>query len=176
LEEFASRSISTAVRTPFLSLALLFLVGTPAMASQCSLPPRPGIDWRRCLLESHDFSGADLTGAVLRDASLTRSILSEAQLQGVDGRNARFVAADLRGADLSKAVLLSADLTRANLAGAKLAGADLRRARFFSADLRGADLTQAQLEGADFLYATLEGARWTDGARICGPGSIGSCQ
>jgi uncharacterized protein YjbI with pentapeptide repeats len=175
LEEFASRSISVAVRTPLLSLAFL-LAAAPALASQCTLPPQPAVDWRRCLLEERDFAGADLTGAVLRDASLTRSKLSEANMARVDGRNARFISAELRGADLSGAVLLSADLTRADLTGARLVGTDLRRARFFKANLRGADLTKARIEGADFLHAELEGARWTDGTHICGPGSVGSCQ
>lgn len=180
LEEFPSRSIRAAVRTRFLVLVLLPLTActivVPAVASQCGLAPRPGIDWRRCLLEQRSFAGADLTGAVLRDASLTRSDLSGAKLVRVDGRNARFVATDLRDADLSGAMLLRADLTRAELAGARLVGADLRRTHFYGADLRGADLTRARLDGADLLNATLEGARWIDGARICGQGSVGSCQ
>ena len=58
-----------------------------------------------------DLRGADLGGAVLREA-------------------------DLQGADLGGVVLREADLHGAKLAGAKLIGADLRRA-----DLRWAGLT-----------------------------------
>ena len=163
------------MRILFLSLCLFLGVG-PALAAQCSYPPRPGVDWRRCLLEQRDFTGAKLAGAVLRDASLTRGILAEADMARIDGRNARFVAGDLRGADLSGANLLSADFTNADLTGARLVGADLRRARFFHADLRGADLTRARLDGADLLNAVLDGARWTDGQRICAAGSVGACQ
>lgn len=162
-------------RFPAICLVLATIAG-PAAASQCSLPPRPGIDWRRCLLEQRNFAGADLTGAVLRDASLTRSKLAGARLGKVNAYNARFVATDLSDADLSGAVLLRADFTRARLAKARLVGADLRRARFFGADLRGADLSQAQLDGADLLNARLEGALWSDGKHVCAAGSVGSCR
>lgn len=158
------------------TLALLLLGAAPALAAQCTSSPRPGIDWRRCLLEERSYARADLTGAVLRDASLTRSNLAGARMERVDARNARFISSELRGANLSGAVLMSADLTNADLSGATLVGADLRRARFFRADLRGADLSQARIDGADLLNAELEGARWTDGKRICAPGSVGSCR
>ncbi|TDH64689.1 pentapeptide repeat-containing protein [Dankookia rubra] len=176
LEEFASRSISAGVRTPFLLLPLLLLHLAPVQAAQCAAQPAPGIDWRRCLLEARDLRNVDLTGAVLRDASLSNSDLRGATLRGVVGYTARFVAADLRGADLTEAELLRADMTRANLSGARLVGADLRRIRFFRADLRGADLTAARLEGADLLHAQLEGARWIDGTRLCAAGSVGACR
>jgi hypothetical protein len=104
LDGFAYRSISVAVRTPLVSLSLslaLLLATAPATAAQCANPPRAGIDWRRCLLEERDFARADLTGAVLRDASLTRSNLAEARMERVDARNARFISSELRGADLS---------------------------------------------------------------------------
>ncbi len=66
------------------------------------------------------LSGADLRGAVLRGADLSR--------------------ADLSGADLRGAVLRGADLSRADLSGADLRGADLRGAVLSRAVLSGADL------------------------------------
>ncbi len=159
---------------PILAL-LAALLAQPAMAA-CTDPPGPRVDWRRCLLDGRSLPGADLTRAVLRDASLQRSQLVGARLVEVDGFSARFVSSDLSGVDLTGAGLREADLTRAVLRGARLNGADLRRARLFRADLSEADLTGAQLAGADFSDAVLDGARWTDGARICAAGSLGSCQ
>ena len=82
------------MRTPFLLLPLIFLhlALAPALAAQCAAQPRPGIDWRRCLLEARDLRNVDLTGAVLRDASLSNSDLRGATLRGVEGYTSRFVA------------------------------------------------------------------------------------
>jgi uncharacterized protein YjbI with pentapeptide repeats len=159
------------------AVSLILALATPAaQAAGCAALPATGVDWRRCQLDTRDLRGVDLTGAVLRDASLSRSNLEEAILVRVDGRNARFTSAEMRGADLTGAVLVRADFTRADLNGAKLAGADLRRAQFFGADLRNADFTDARMEGTDLLRARLDGARWTDGTSICAEGSVGACQ
>ncbi|MCA3425275.1 MAG: pentapeptide repeat-containing protein [Roseomonas sp.] len=157
-----------------LLLGLLLLAG-PAFGA-CADSPAPGVVWRRCLLDNADFSGRDLTGATLRDSSFARARFVEAKLNGIDGSDARFSFADMSRADLTGATLRSTDLTRAVLAGATLKGADLRRATLFRADLRGADLTGAELTGANLSGADFSGARWLDGEKICGAGSIGSCQ
>ena len=168
-----SRRVPRHLRLPLALLAALLV--QPALAA-CTDPPAPRVDWRRCLLDGRSLAGADLTRAVLRDASLQRSQLAGARLVGVDGFSARFVSSDLAGADLTGAALRDADFTRAGLREARLVGADLRRARLFRADLSGADLTGAQLGGADLTDAMFDGARWTDGQRICAAGSLGSCQ
>jgi uncharacterized protein YjbI with pentapeptide repeats len=131
-------------------LSLLLAASTRAA---CDDPPAPRVNWRRCLLDMREFPQADLTGAVLRDASLRRVQLTGATLTGVDAVNARFVSGDLSGADLTEAVLRDAEFMRANLRGAKLQDADLRRAGLFRADLREADLTGAALQDAN-LTAT----------------------
>ncbi|MCS6854520.1 MAG: pentapeptide repeat-containing protein, partial [Elioraea sp.] len=82
---------------PALVAALLLAGAAPAFAS-CSDPAAPGVDWRRCLLDRRDFTGADLSRAVLRDASLHRAELPGAKLVEVDGSDARFVSANLREA------------------------------------------------------------------------------
>lgn len=158
---------------PLLAL-LAALLTQPALAA-CTDPPGPEVVWRRCLLDGRNLAGADLSRAVLRDASLQRAQLAGARLVELDGFSARFVSADLTEVDLTGAVLRDADLTRAVLRGARLKGADLRGARLFRADLTRADLTGAQLAGADFTNAVLDGARWTDGERVCAAGSVGSC-
>jgi uncharacterized protein YjbI with pentapeptide repeats len=165
--------VITVSRIPLL-LGLLLLAG-PAFGA-CADSPAPGVVWRRCLLDNVDLSGRDLTGAILRDTSFARGRFVGATLAGVDASDARFTSADLTNADLTGATLRSVDLTRAVLAGSVLKGADLRRATLFRADLRGADLTGAHLTGANLSGAQLGGARWLDGEKICGAGSIGSCQ
>jgi uncharacterized protein YjbI with pentapeptide repeats len=170
-------SISLAVPRHHLpALALLaVIVAGPAMAA-CMDAAAPEVVWRRCLLDGRDLTGANLSGAHMRDTSFQRARLAGAILVRADGISARFVSADLTGADLSEATLRDADFTRATLRNARLVGADLRGARLFRADLTGADLTGADLTGADFSNVVLDGARWTDGQRVCAAGSIGSCQ
>jgi uncharacterized protein YjbI with pentapeptide repeats len=162
-------------RHPLALVALFLLAAGPAFAA-CTAPPAPGVEWRRCLLDGRDMAGADLTGAILRDVSMGRAKLTGVNFTRVDGPDSRFVSSDLTGADFTEAVLRSADFTRATLRGAKFLRTDLRRARLFRADLTGADLTGAELDGADFAGAILEGVRWTDGQKLCGTGSVGTCQ
>lgn len=177
LELFGLCSISRGMLQRHLpTLAAIFLLAAGPAFAACTAPATPGVDWRRCLLDGREIAGADLTGAILRDASLGRARLAGTIFVRVDGPDARFVSSDLEGANFTDAILRSADFTRANLRGARLVRADLRRSRLFRADLTGADLTGADLGGADFSGAILEGARWTDGERVCGAGSVGTCQ
>lgn len=170
---FARRSISGNVLT---LLAVLFLLSTAPAIAGCTDAAAPAVDWRRCLQDGRDYQGADLTGAVLRDASFSRAKLAGATLARTEGQDARFTSADLAGADLTGAVLRGADFTRAALGRTNLARADLRQARFFRADLRGADLTGAELAGADLSGALLDGALWVDGQKRCAADSVGTCQ
>jgi uncharacterized protein YjbI with pentapeptide repeats len=168
------------VLAPILPLRLalflsLLLPALPAHAS-CSDAAAPGVNWRRCIQDGQDLSGADLSGATLRDTSFARGQLKGVRLNGTDAANARFTSADLQGADLTGAVLRGAEFTRARLVGAKLVRADLRGARLFRADLTEADLTGAMISGADLSTATLDGARWVDGEKLCAAGSVGTCQ
>jgi hypothetical protein len=80
----------------------------------------------------------DLTGANLLGANLTGAYLTRADLLG-----ANLLWAYLTGADITGANLLWANLTGANLTGANLLGANLT-----GADLLGAYLTGANLTGA----------------------------
>jgi len=143
--------------------------------SHCTAAPKPGVNWLRCFFNERDFSGVDLTGAVIRESTFNRAIFKEAVLKGVDAREAKFVSADLTGAVLAEADLKNADFTRTRLTNANLRGADLREARLFRADLSSADLTGARLDGADLFMAVLDNATWTDGRR-CAPGSRGLCR
>jgi uncharacterized protein YjbI with pentapeptide repeats len=105
------------------------------------------------ILSDADLTGANLTGAFLREADLF-----DADLTGAILRDAGLTGADLRSADLIGADLHDAHLSRAELRDAHLTGADLRDAYLFDADLTGADLT-----GAILISADLRGAKgWTN--------------
>lgn len=168
--------VSRILASGALALSFLLMAAVVPAAAGCSDRSAPGVDWRRCLLDERDFQKADLTGAVLRDASFGRAKMAGARLANAEGPDARFTSADLSGADLTGAVLRGADFTRAMMGGAILAQADLRQARFFRADLRGATLTGAELSGADLSGAQLGGALWVDGQRRCAAESVGTCQ
>ena len=128
-----------------------------------------------------DFSGADLTGANLRNdklsgrdfsfaklfnIDLTASQLNRADFTSADMRLAKLQSANLNGANLSDANLYNADMTGAFLIDAKLRGTNLKNANLAEADLtfadlRGADLTNANLTDADLRSANLFGANVT---------------
>lgn len=85
------------------------------------LEARPGqgtlVTLARNVLKSCDFSGA-----TLRHADLTRTVLTHARLVGADLTGARLVEADLVQVDFSGADLTGADVTGADFDGANLAG------------------------------------------------------
>jgi uncharacterized protein YjbI with pentapeptide repeats/DNA-binding CsgD family transcriptional regulator len=137
-----------------------------------------------------DFSGADLTGAKLRNdelrgknfsfaklfnIDLTASQLNRADFTSADMRLAKLQSANLNGAKLSDANLYNADMTGAylidarlrgtNLKNANLAEADLTLADLSNADLTNANLTDADLRGANLFGANVTGADFT-GARL----------
>jgi uncharacterized protein YjbI with pentapeptide repeats len=89
---------------------------------------------------------------------------SRADLWGADLSGANLSRAYLSGANLSRAYLSGANLSRAYLSGANLSGADLSGADLWGADLWGADLWGADLSGADLSGADLSraylGGQW----------------
>lgn len=167
---------SAPIRTTATLLAWLLIAGlAPSASAGCADAPGPGVNWRRCYLDSSDLKGTDLTGAMLRDTTFQRTDLSRAVLTGADAYRAKFLSATLVGTVLDGTRLIETDFTRADLTGARLVGADLRLAKFVDATLVGAILTGALVDRTDFRRADLSGATWIDGTRICAPGSIGRC-
>ncbi|CCG42262.1 pentapeptide repeat-containing protein [Magnetospirillum molischianum] len=115
---------------------------------------------QRANVASRDLAGADLTEAVLpqasfREADLSDACLARARLDGSDFRRAILSAADLGGADLGVATLRHARLDLSNLEGAALRGCDLSGAVLSRARLAGADMKGAILVGADLRAADL---------------------
>ena len=91
---------------------------------------------------SDTLSGADLSGANLIYADLSR-----ANLSGADLSRANLIYADLSEANLREANLIYADLSGADLSYANSREANLREANLIYADLRETDLRGADLSG-----------------------------
>ena len=156
--------------------AVVGIGGSGAALADCTDPPLPGVDWRRCTMHSREFVEADLTGAKLKDGRFTRANFSNSNLSLIDGRRAKFIDATARKTNFEGARLSGADFTKADLSEASFKNADLYRAQLQGAKLRGADFSGANTANADMLDADLSGARWVDGKTICAPGSIGQCK
>jgi uncharacterized protein YjbI with pentapeptide repeats len=109
-------------------------------------------------LEGTNLSGAHLERVILRGAYLEGADLSGAHLEGADLQGAYLEGANLSGAHLKKADLLKAHLEKARLSDAQLEGADLEEAHLDWADLSGADLKKAYLMNAYLDGANLSGA------------------
>ncbi|MHC3127304.1 pentapeptide repeat-containing protein [Brevundimonas sp. GN22] len=143
---------------PVVVLALLPLAPTTAMAQNHSqiATVRNGVSCPRCNLFQAELGGLqvraiNLSGARLRQADMSLSVLNRA----------RFGNADLRDVNAFGAVM----------SGASFAGADLGNASFVGTSLRGSDFTGAKLEGTNFSGADLSQARGltqTQLNRACG--------
>jgi uncharacterized protein YjbI with pentapeptide repeats len=109
-------------------------------------------------LSHAQLTRVNLSDANLQQADLGRAVLTEASLDGANLHDAYLLAIDLQRASLIRATLSGADLREANLQQAELVMADLRQARLTRADLRGtvlstADLREANLQQADLRHA-----------------------
>jgi hypothetical protein len=85
------------------------------------------VGWGCARLGLADFLGADMEGAILKEASLFGANLSRVPLN----------RANLVGADLTQASLTGADLRNADMRGAILEGANLTGAKLQQADICG---------------------------------------
>jgi hypothetical protein len=101
------------------------------------------------------FHGAQLAGANLKWADLTRATLYGANLSNADLRGATLLAANLGGTELRGANLTEANLFDANLFEADLELADLTGADLFGADLTCTRLHQASLGGVNLNSTNL---------------------
>ena len=118
-------------------------------------------------LQGSWLNGADLHGARLEKAILTKTHLQGATLAEVQLQEADLVQACLQGSDLREAQLQKADLSKARLQGAILQGAKLQCAQLIEAYLQGAFLFKAQLQEANLRWAYLQGA-YLDSAHLQG--------
>jgi uncharacterized protein YjbI with pentapeptide repeats len=122
-----------------------------------------GANLTKADLDGASLNGANLTKADLHEASLMKANLTKADLTLANLREAILIEANLtmanlREADLHEASLMKANLTNAFLDGASLNGANLREAKLTEADLEGASLNGANLREANLTGAGLDGA------------------
>ena len=132
--------------------------------ADCSLPASEGVNWSNCRFIELNAENKNLQSAILTDAILNRANLLGANLSD----------ADMAYVEISESDLSYANLERVRLIGADLKQTDLRYANLKDADLSYADLSGAMLAGASLTNTRFDNVIWIDG-RVCGKGSIGSC-
>lgn len=143
--------------------ALLAAAGLPAVAQNASqiASAAAGANCPRCNLFQANFGGAELkgrnfSGARLRQADLSLSVMNRTSFAGADLRDV-----EAYGAVFSSASFAGADLTHASFVGTFLDGANLRGARLVGTNFSGAELgravglTQGQLNQACGDEATI---------------------
>jgi uncharacterized protein YjbI with pentapeptide repeats len=140
-------------------------------------------------LEDADMSGAvlvmaNLSRSVLRGTNLSSANLVMADMSGIDGRNINLASADLRGSSFRRANLHDAIMTGVaaesifrNRPDVPPVKTDFSRAQMRGANLAGADMSDAKLVGSDLSRCNLSGAimRRTDlsGAILTGADTTG---
>ena len=117
-----------------------------------------------------DLRGADLHGAQLLDADLSKAMLHHSNLSRVNFANTDLSDSFLSYADLSQALFHDVKFSRthlwfADLSGALLQDADLAGVDFSNAKLHGTNLGRANLSGANFQYALATKA-WFESANL----------
>ena len=103
-----------------------------------------------CNLSDADLHGKDFTGADMSEALLKGINLSEAKLVGAWFTRSRVHNANFEKADLSISLMDYALFIGANFKGAKLDGAKLNFADLTDADLTGATIEETVLRGVTF--------------------------
>lgn len=121
----------------------------------------------RYALFGANLSQADLSGAILSRALLFGTNFTKANLQHADLTEAELLEAIFSDADLESANLQNADLPDTKFDGATLRSSNLQGAKLEGASLIGADLTNADLTGADLTGADLKGTKFS-GAKLNG--------
>ena len=116
-----------------------------------------GADLSGADLRDANLIKADLTGTILISANLARAKLINAWLAESNLYDAFLIEADFHGADLRATNLCEVDLFSGNLREASLHYANLRGARSSRVDLGRAMLNEADLNGAILKDANLEG-------------------
>ena len=125
-----------------------------------------------------DLKSADLRGAQLLDADLSRAMFHHAHLSNVNFANTDLTDSFLSYADLSQSEFRDVNFTgtrlwSADLSGAMLQDAELPGMGFQNAELTGTNLLRANLSGANFQDATAASA-WFERANLSGAGFQGA--
>lgn len=139
-----------------LALLAVMLLAAPAVAQNASQisQVRAGAHCPKCnlfqaTLGGLTLTGKNLSGARLRQADLSLTIMNRTNFSGADLRDV-----EAYGGVFSSASFAGADLTNASFVGTSLEGANFRGARLTGTNFSGAEmarargLTQAQLNQA----------------------------
>ncbi|AFY55655.1 putative low-complexity protein [Rivularia sp. PCC 7116] len=94
------------------------------------------VDLRRGNLRKANFNNANLEGAFLNNADLSQAKLIQTNLRYANLRDAHFVNATLIGANLANANLIGANLIDADLSGANVENAKFGHNQGISDDMR----------------------------------------
>jgi uncharacterized protein YjbI with pentapeptide repeats len=95
--------------------------------------------------ETHDFSGADLSGSRFDDSILRGLVLHGATFEGASLVDTDLSRADLRGVSFKRAFLNGTNFNRAQLAGADFTDAELSRTLLTDVDL-------SEVKGLDAVH------------------------
>ena len=131
---------------------------TISVASHCTLPPAPQVDWSGCHKEVANLIGADLSSANLNGANFTEASLTQANLSNATMTGTVFTRATLIGANMNGAGMLQASFTESNVENATFDGASMHQANFDHVNARGAYLGNADMSQANFTGADMAGA------------------
>jgi len=103
-----------------------------------------------------DFSGADLSGAVLNNVTFDSAAFLISKFRGASLEGSTFnYGCYLFGADFTGSHAHGVTFDESDIASLNFAGADLRNARFIGADVSDTDFSNADLDGAVF-----DGTAW----------------
>lgn len=114
----------------------------------------------RVELQKKDFTGKDLSKALLVNADLSEAMFGDCRLNEAIFCASNLTSADFLNTQICDAIfgppeLLTTKLDQ-RLARYLLQGANLRNACFRGADLTGSVLRETNIEGADFGYTHLD--------------------
>lgn len=130
-----------------LVLGLLVLIGGTIHPAQADFQDR--VDYTLTNQSGKDFSGQQLADSSFAGAVARQAIFTGADLHGAILTQASFVEADFSGADLSDTLMDRVDFRGANFRGALLRGVIASGSSFAEATVTDADFSDAILDRSD---------------------------
>lgn len=134
-------------------LALVIVIGLWAIA------PAPAMAQLKQYAPPVSYSNAELSGQDFSNQILQSAEFSNANLTDVRFNNAELPGASFSGSLLKDTQFRGADLTNAFMDSVKFIGTDLSDAILVEAILLGSSFQDVTIEGADFEMAILDGAQ-----------------
>lgn len=127
-------------------------------------------------LEGMDLRGVDLTGAIMRNVTVTRcdledALLGGAHLEGVTFAeccmsSTEFAKTHLHGVSIADSFLYKSDFHNALLSRVAIEDCDLHRVDFTSAQLRNVSFRGTKIGAVDFRGSELVGLSWDSATTI----------